>query len=116
MGRCEALLPETARVLASVHSDTAQSLRQFFKEYSEYYYWLGLRRENVNAPWVWQDGTPLDHTDWLKGKPNNQGGNENCANEQILKDRTPGWNNLDCTYRLSFICQIRSSILSPMTS
>ncbi|XP_072255821.1 uncharacterized protein [Pyxicephalus adspersus] len=61
-------------------------------------YWIGLRR--VLMAWKWVDGTAPTFTNWNSGEPNNFGHREHCT-EMI----TGGWNDLDCTSNIDYICE-----------
>ncbi|XP_075715629.1 C-type lectin domain family 4 member G-like [Rhinoderma darwinii] len=62
-------------------------------------FWIGLKRSDRNI-WVWVDGTIPVYTNWNSGEPNNIGHREHCT-EMI----TGGWNDLDCSKTIDYICR-----------
>ncbi|KAM5171816.1 C-type lectin domain family 4 member G-like [Mantella aurantiaca] len=61
-------------------------------------FWIGLRK--VDKIWKWVDETDATFTNWNQGEPNNSGNQEHCT-EMI----TGGWNDLDCSRAIDYICQ-----------
>ncbi|XP_053335764.1 macrophage mannose receptor 1-like [Clarias gariepinus] len=62
------------------HTDLASSLNSSDQNIlvhvlSGYYPWIGLYRDT----WKWSDGTNATDLKWVSGKPDNAGGNSNCA-------------------------------------
>lgn len=67
-------------------------------------WWIGLSDVALEGTFVWTDGTPLDHTSWAGGEPNNAGGIENCAH---LWDAAGGeWNDIPCNTAMSYVCRL----------
>ncbi|KAG8541552.1 hypothetical protein GDO81_028725 [Engystomops pustulosus] len=62
-------------------------------------FWIGLRKDN-RYPWIWVDGTVPVFTNWNTGEPNNSAQREHCT-EMI----TGGWNDLDCSNIIDYICR-----------
>ncbi len=56
---------------------------------------------NVDGGWAWNDGAPLDFTNWESSEPNG-GSNENC-----LQQYSSGlWNDATCTGLDNLACQV----------
>ncbi|XP_063786321.1 CD209 antigen-like protein E [Pseudophryne corroboree] len=62
-------------------------------------FWIGLRKANAKN-WIWVDGTAPAFTNWNNGEPNNAAYREHCT-EMI----TGGWNDLDCSNTIDYICK-----------
>lgn len=63
--------------------------------------WIGLRRADATAPWLWFGTTALAVTDWRVGQPNNVNGNEFCVSAAAN-----GWGDRPCDVSPSFtICE-----------
>ncbi|XP_075063030.1 C-type lectin domain family 4 member G-like isoform X2 [Mixophyes fleayi] len=62
-------------------------------------FWIGLKKFS-NKDWNWVDGTTPLFTNWNSGEPNNIGYREHCT-EMI----TGGWNDLDCSQTIDYICK-----------
>ncbi|XP_072020213.1 macrophage mannose receptor 1-like [Amphiura filiformis] len=56
-------------------------------------FWFGLHDQSTEGGFEYTDGTPVDHTNWGPGEPNDVGTGEDCV-EMFLGDR--GWNDMDC--------------------
>ncbi|XP_073479318.1 uncharacterized protein [Aquarana catesbeiana] len=66
-------------------------------------YWLGLRRDSTNINrWLWADGSSLTFSPWNAGEPNNDKGQEHCA--EIL-GREQSMNDRNCEDRIGYICE-----------
>lgn len=73
--------------------------------------WFGLTEPSkVQGEWRWLDGTRPSHTNWDKGEPNNDGGNETCG-EWKLGAGT--WNDAPCFEGRGYICERQGT--APMT-
>ncbi|VDI56495.1 Hypothetical predicted protein [Mytilus galloprovincialis] len=69
------------------------------------YYWLDGTDEVLEGVWVWAStGKQLSYTNWYPTEPNNQNGKENCL--EIKSHRANGWNDIDCSHELNFICEM----------
>ncbi|KAK8734902.1 hypothetical protein OTU49_005721, partial [Cherax quadricarinatus] len=66
--------------------------------------WIGLHDDNNGANWHWVDGTPLDYTNWYYTEPNDQDGNEHCAEKRY--DYGNQWNDMRCSETNYYICKI----------
>eukprot|EP00058_Branchiostoma_floridae_P028490 XP_002613981.1 hypothetical protein BRAFLDRAFT_118457 [Branchiostoma floridae] len=69
-------------------------------------YWIGLSDKAKEGAWRWSNNRPIgDFSSWAEGEPNNAG-NEDCAvyaAHPSIKDK---WNDVPCTLRYRFICQV----------
>lgn len=62
--------------------------------------WFGLEEPRPGA-WTWIDGTALGASHWNQGEPNNDGGQEHCAEWKL----GPGsWNDAPCTSLRPYVC------------
>uniref|UniRef100_A0A3B4FE90 C-type lectin domain-containing protein n=1 Tax=Pundamilia nyererei TaxID=303518 RepID=A0A3B4FE90_9CICH len=69
--------------LASIHT---QEEEEFLALYSKgTTKWIGLRSNPIEGGYSWSDGTPLSHTNWGNGEPNNHEGREDCV-EMVSND------------------------------
>lgn len=63
--------------------------------------WVGLKKEKPEE-WKWLDRTSHDMTKfWQKNEPNNNGGNEDCA--QLRAGN--GLNDVSCDTKIPYICE-----------
>uniref|UniRef100_A0A8C9Z0X4 C-type lectin domain-containing protein n=1 Tax=Sander lucioperca TaxID=283035 RepID=A0A8C9Z0X4_SANLU len=66
--------------------------------------WIGLSTlvrgaycGEYNVCYSWSDGTPLSHTNWGSGEPNNHEGREECVEMVSSSNGTYSWwNDLNC--------------------
>ena len=57
--------------------------------------------------YTWTDGSPLSHTNWGPGEPNNHDGRENCVEMMSSPNGTVSWwNDLNCDAHQDWICMI----------
>uniref|UniRef100_A0A3B5QZT6 C-type lectin domain-containing protein n=1 Tax=Xiphophorus maculatus TaxID=8083 RepID=A0A3B5QZT6_XIPMA len=62
-------------------------------------FWIGLHNPTVGG-YSWSDGTPLSHTNWGHGEPNNHEGREECVEMVSSNNGTfSWWNDLNCDAR-----------------
>lgn len=66
----------------------------------------------------WSDGTPLSHTNWGHGEPNNHEGREECV-EMVssVNGSRSWWNDLNCDAHQDWICMItkgKNPVLPPV--
>ncbi|XP_041838366.1 CD209 antigen-like [Melanotaenia boesemani] len=67
--------------------------------------WIGLTDSENEGTWKWVDGSQLTTSYWGQYEPN---GNrkENCGEIQTF-DKESSWNDKDCSYSRSWICEMR---------
>lgn len=58
------------------------------------------------AGYHWSDGSPVSHTNWGDGEPNDHGGRENCVELVTTTNGTSFWNDLTCDAHLDWVCMI----------
>ncbi|XP_069815760.1 CD209 antigen-like protein E [Dendropsophus ebraccatus] len=94
--KCNLMNANLVMIKNQTESDTLANLYKNKRRY-----WIGLSRDpkDVNS-WKWLDGTPLNITNWDKKEPNNAGNSEFCG-----ETRSGPWNDLNCFYRLYYICK-----------
>lgn len=64
------------------------------------YMWIGLYRITGTSPWIWSDQSNSMFRLWVKGQPNNSGGNQMCVQTTSAGE----WNDWSCEEKLAFIC------------
>uniref|UniRef100_A0A3Q3IFW4 C-type lectin domain-containing protein n=1 Tax=Monopterus albus TaxID=43700 RepID=A0A3Q3IFW4_MONAL len=73
--------------LVSIHSEEEEVfLSQYSKASSK---WIGLKANPTEGGYSWSDGSPLSHTNWGEGEPNNHDGREDCVEMVTYVNR---WN------------------------
>lgn len=62
---------------------------------------------SASAGYTWSDGTPLSHTNWAPGEPNDHDGREDCV-EMVTNGNgsRSSWNDLNCDAHQDWICMI----------
>ena len=67
--------------------------------------WIGLHRgtNRANKFWFWGDTIGVTFTYWDSRQPDHDGGVEHCGH---IKMPSRKWNDLECTRRLPYICEI----------
>ncbi|XP_052242100.1 C-type lectin galactose-binding isoform-like isoform X1 [Dreissena polymorpha] len=63
--------------------------------------WVGAR--NYSSGYVWTDGTRVSSDLWSEGEPNDQNGDEDCAEVDHMTDTY--LNDAPCDFKQAFICQ-----------
>lgn len=66
--------------------------------------WIGLSDRNAEGTWLWEDGTELQSSFWLKGEPNDSEDNEDCVHLTAIGKKL-GFNDNHCEVELSYICE-----------
>ena len=60
-----------------------------------------------DSHWSWVDGTPLDYSNWVSGKPDNGGNDEYCLH--LNYGGNGRWNDIQCASvnerTIAYICQ-----------
>uniref|UniRef100_A0A8C7DVS1 C-type lectin domain-containing protein n=1 Tax=Oncorhynchus kisutch TaxID=8019 RepID=A0A8C7DVS1_ONCKI len=60
--------------------------------------WIGLFRDS----WKWSAGSNSSFTYWIKEKPNNSKGNQDCASTRL--NNLGRWEDMQCYINSPFIC------------
>nr|XP_020476711.1 macrophage mannose receptor 1-like isoform X2 [Monopterus albus] len=91
--------------LVSIHSEEEEVfLSQYSKASSK---WIGLKANPTEGGYSWSDGSPLSHTNWGEGEPNNHDGREDCVEMVSNTNGTRSWwNDLNCDAHQDWICMI----------
>ncbi|CAL8384873.1 unnamed protein product [Gadus morhua 'NCC'] len=80
--------------------------------------WIGLSHNPTAGGYTWTDGSPVSHTNWGPGEPNDHEGRENCVEMVSSANGTLSWwNDLNCDAHQDWICMIAkgtSPILPPI--
>ncbi|XP_063066766.1 macrophage mannose receptor 1, partial [Engraulis encrasicolus] len=101
--------------LMSVHSpDEEIFLSSYSKGKTK---WIGLKHNPVEGGYHWSDGTPVSHTNWGRGEPNNHEGREECVEMVTTDNGTSWWNDLNCNAHQDWICMIakgKTPVLPPV--
>ena len=63
--------------------------------------WIGLNDRDQEDHFVNSDGCPRPYKRWVKGEPNNHGGNEDCVQMWF----PTGWNDNQCNLKFRFLCK-----------
>ncbi|KAJ3605426.1 hypothetical protein NHX12_027473 [Muraenolepis orangiensis] len=73
--------------------------------------WIGLAHNPVQGGYTWSDGTPMAHTNWAPGEPDNHEGRENCV-EMVSSGNgsLSWWNDLNCDAHQGWICMIAKGV------
>uniref|UniRef100_A0A673Y4F5 C-type lectin domain-containing protein n=1 Tax=Salmo trutta TaxID=8032 RepID=A0A673Y4F5_SALTR len=59
--------------------------------------WIGLQHNPIDGGYHWSDATPVSHTNWGHGEPNNHEGREDCVEMVSNSNGTSSWwNDLNC--------------------
>ncbi|KAL0965897.1 hypothetical protein UPYG_G00287390 [Umbra pygmaea] len=80
--------------------------------------WIGLKHDPINGGYHWSDGTPVSHTNWGGGEPNNHEGREDCVQMESNSAGTSSWwNDMNCDAHEDWICMItkgKTPIIPPV--
>uniref|UniRef100_A0A8C1PUW8 C-type lectin domain-containing protein n=1 Tax=Cyprinus carpio TaxID=7962 RepID=A0A8C1PUW8_CYPCA len=90
--------------LLSIHSPEEEIFLSSFSKGKTT--WIGLSVNPVEGGYHWSDGTPVSHTNWGHGEPNNHNGRENCVEMVTTENGTSWWNDLNCDAHQDWICMI----------
>uniref|UniRef100_A0A4W5MYM1 C-type lectin domain-containing protein n=1 Tax=Hucho hucho TaxID=62062 RepID=A0A4W5MYM1_9TELE len=60
--------------------------------------WIGLFRDS----WKWSDGSNSSFTYWIKEKPNNLEGNQDCGTTRL--NNLGRWDDMQCDIKSPFFC------------
>ncbi|XP_041666073.1 macrophage mannose receptor 1 [Cheilinus undulatus] len=102
--------------LVSIHTQEEEEfLSTYTKGTSK---WIGLKHNSLEGGYSWSDGTPLSHTNWGHGEPNDHEGREECVEMVSSTNGTYSWwNDLNCDAHQDWICKIvkgQTPILPPV--
>ncbi|XP_024286595.1 macrophage mannose receptor 1 [Oncorhynchus tshawytscha] len=91
--------------LVSIHNMEEESfLSTYTKGKSK---WIGLKHNPTDGGYHWSDATPVSHTNWGHGEPNNHEGREDCVEMVSNTNGTSSWwNDLNCDAHQDWICMI----------
>ncbi|CAG5120963.1 unnamed protein product, partial [Candidula unifasciata] len=64
-------------------------------------FWLGLKYDQYGDVFNWQDGWPIQYTNWGHGEPNVKGG-QNC----VANTLDGQWHASNCSSKYPFVCEI----------
>ena len=68
--------------------------------------WFGYNDINVERKFVWSKANVTSsYTNWFPREPNNQGGNEDCA-EMYVQSPRGSWNDNQCYVQRPFVCKM----------
>ncbi|KAL2099694.1 hypothetical protein ACEWY4_004088 [Coilia grayii] len=101
--------------LISVHNAEEET---FLSSYSKgKTKWIGLKHNPVEGGYHWSDGSPVTHTNWGRGEPNNHEGREECVEMVTNSNGTSWWNDQNCNAHQDWICMIakgKAPIIPPV--
>ncbi|XP_015231842.1 PREDICTED: macrophage mannose receptor 1-like [Cyprinodon variegatus] len=91
--------------LVSIHNQEEEEFLSLYTKGSTK--WIGLKHNPIEGGYSWSDGTPLSHTNWGYGEPNNHEGREECVEMVSSTNGTfSWWNDLNCDAHQDWICMI----------
>ncbi|KAM3595902.1 uncharacterized protein V6R79_004905 [Siganus canaliculatus] len=94
--------------LVSIHSlEEENFVKTLIKnfDHTQSLTWIGLSDIHKEGSWMWSDGSAVNFAFWLRGEPNNLGGNEHCVHNNFRQERK--WNDDKCYLRLASVCVAR---------
>uniref|UniRef100_H3CQ11 C-type lectin domain-containing protein n=1 Tax=Tetraodon nigroviridis TaxID=99883 RepID=H3CQ11_TETNG len=101
--------------LVSIHNQEEEDFLSMYSKGSSK--WIGLRNNPTDGGYTWSDGTPLSHTNWAPGEPNNHDGREDCVEMVTSANGSFSfWNDLNCDAHQDWICMIakgKNPVLPP---
>ncbi|KAK5879066.1 hypothetical protein CesoFtcFv8_024411 [Champsocephalus esox] len=102
--------------LVSIHTQEEEEFLALYSKGTSK--WIGLKHNPAEGGYSWSDGTPLSHTNWGHGEPNNHEGREECVEMVSSTNGTfSEWNDLNCDAHQDWICMIakgKNPILPPV--
>ncbi|XP_071751059.2 uncharacterized protein LOC139908314 [Centroberyx gerrardi] len=101
--------------LVSIHGQAEEEFLSLYSKGTSK--WIGLKHNPIEGGYSWSDGTPVAHTNWGPGEPNNHEGREECVEMVSNTNGTYSWwNDLNCDAHQDWICMIakgKTPILPP---
>ncbi|MCP3137756.1 C-type lectin domain-containing protein [Pyxidicoccus xibeiensis] len=70
--------------------------------------WIGFNDQFREGTWRWSDGMAPTYLNWRRNEPNNTGGYEHCAVNNVPPVGTipgGGWNDIHCGEYTTFVCE-----------
>ncbi|XP_036973174.1 macrophage mannose receptor 1 [Acanthopagrus latus] len=102
--------------LVSIHNQEEEDFLSLYSKGTSK--WIGLKRNPTEGGYSWSDGTPVSHTNWGHGEPNDHEGREECVEMVSSTNGTfSWWNDLNCDAHQDWICRItkgKNPILPPV--
>ncbi|XP_072020262.1 macrophage mannose receptor 1-like [Amphiura filiformis] len=100
---CEAM----GSTLTSIHSADEQSYHSLRVNLVNDWVWIGFHDITDEAMFEWEDGTPVDFTNWAPGQPDNYGdAGEDCTHMRNGETEAGEWNDLPCDYTAYYMCKL----------
>ncbi|XP_047425524.1 macrophage mannose receptor 1 [Mugil cephalus] len=91
--------------LVSIHSQEEEEFLSLYTKGTSK--WIGLKHNPTEGGYSWSDGTPVSHTNWGPGEPNNHDDREDCVEMVSNFNGTfSWWNDLNCDAHQDWICMI----------
>ncbi|GIY52804.1 secretory phospholipase A2 receptor [Caerostris darwini] len=100
--------------LVTVHSQELQDfLTAFLMQSAQYRVWIGLHDRINETDYKWEDGSPVNYTNWEPSEPSGPSNEkEDCTEMMYWSSRPLGkpgmWNDISCDRETQFICQKRN--------
>ncbi|KAL0969115.1 hypothetical protein UPYG_G00222780 [Umbra pygmaea] len=88
-----------------------QALRYSSRNWHLTGFWIGLKDDEKEGSWKWQNGNELTHGYWAPGEPNDYRNIEDCAaiypknHPSNTWDPKKNWNDAPCSTPLKWICE-----------
>jgi hypothetical protein len=109
----------SGRLLSYNCSFQESHIRKWLSQFKIYSVWLGGERNNdrilswTSGPLsgITFEGNASQYSNWVKGEPNNAGGNEACA-VQNLKELS-GWNDVNCISHMANVVVEYGKVVVP---
>ncbi|CAL9682123.1 unnamed protein product [Knipowitschia caucasica] len=102
--------------LVSIHNQEEEEFLSLYSKGTSK--WIGLKHNPTGGGYSWSDGSPLSHTNWAHGEPNNHEGREECVEMVSSTNGTASWwNDLNCDAHQDWICMIskgKNPVLPPV--
>ena len=80
--------------------------------------WIGLRKKQREANFVWSDGSSMSYQNWGKGEPSYDWRASDLCVELVKNMEKIGWNDLDCDahdsnyqkIKRKFVCRSKGNV------